>query len=93
MRERQQELTCGSESNFFFHTDIFNLLLQNDRHCCETAQSHTKNIDIFAHKRLFFPVNECDIHLFCMAILMEERKIVSFDSQGGDNLPFLLIAF
>ena len=92
-RERRQAQTCGSETNFFC-THIFTLLLEKNRYCYEAAQKHTKNVDTFAFKRLFFPVNKNDTHWFCLAIFMEERKIVSYDSMGGgDNLPFLLIAF
>ena len=94
---RQRELRLAqdgeSERNYFFYTHFFQMLCAEDRYCYKTVKHHTNNVDIFAHNRLFFPVNVDNQHWFCVAIFMDEKKIVSFDSLGGNNMARLLCVF
>ena len=74
----------------FFNSFFLNKLLDEGRgYNYAGVKRWTKRIDIFAKKRIFFPVNISNTH-WCMAVVhMDDRRVQYYDSMGGAGRVYL----
>ncbi len=84
-RESRTNRTCWFFNSFF----VERLLITNGEYKYDNVKRWSKNFDVFAMDKVFFPINLDNTHWTLAVIYVKLKEIRYYDSMSGSGIKWL----
>lgn len=92
LQERDIQLCANDPSrkpSHYFNSFFISKILEFDVYTYKNVSRWTRKFDIFALRRIYFPININNNHWTMIVLYMEQRQIHYYDSMGGSGRKYI----